>query len=115
MERRKYPPELKRAAVDRVVAGEGATAVARELGIRRKFLYQWRSQELGSASQPKPVPTAESEGRDGEVWLLKKKVEELERLAGRQSAELDFFVSALRSRKAARPLSVAATGKESIA
>lgn len=40
MERRKYPPELKRAAVDRVVAGEGATAVARELGIRRKFLYQ---------------------------------------------------------------------------
>ena len=95
MERRKYPPELKRAAVDRVVAGEGATAVARELGIRRKFLYQWRSQGLGSARQPKPVPKAESEGRDRE--------------------KLDFFVSALRSMKAARPLSVAAIGKGSIA
>ena len=90
----KYSLEFKRAAVDRLVAGESATALARELGILRKFLYQWKSDGRGSAR-------------------LKKKVDDLERLAGRQSAELDFFVSALRSMKAARPPSGAPTGNGS--
>lgn len=113
MERKKYSAEFKRAAVDRLMAGEGATTLAQELGIRRKFLYQWKCQGRGTASQPKPSPPRGSEA--GEVLRLRKKVEDLERLAGRQAAELDFFASALRHMKVARPSSVAATGKGSIA
>jgi transposase-like protein len=36
----RYAPELKLAAVRRVLAGESVSAVAQELGIRRKRLLQ---------------------------------------------------------------------------
>lgn len=39
----KYGPEFKRGAVDRMLAGESVTVLARELGIRRKFLYLHRA------------------------------------------------------------------------
>lgn len=109
----KYSLEFKRAAVDRLVAGESATALARELGILRKFLYQWKSDGRGSAGRAAPSPVAEEGVYEREIARLKKKVDDLERLAGRQSAELDFFVSALRSMKAARPPSGAPTGNGS--
>ena len=43
--------ELKLAAVRRVPAGESVSAVAQELGIRRKRLYVWKDRyaELGEA------------------------------------------------------------------
>ena len=43
--------ELKLAAVRRVLAGESVSAVAQELGIRRKRLYVWKDRyaELGEA------------------------------------------------------------------
>ena len=46
-----YGPELKLAAVRRVLAGERVSAVAQELGIRRKRLYVWKDRyaELGEA------------------------------------------------------------------
>ena len=37
-----YGTELKLAAVRRVLAGESVSAVAQELGIRRKRLYVWK-------------------------------------------------------------------------
>lgn len=39
-----YAPELKLAAVRRVLAGESVRAVAQELGIRRKRLYVWKDR-----------------------------------------------------------------------
>ena len=44
-----YGAELKLAAVRRVLAGESVSAVAQELGIRRKRLYVWKDRyaELG--------------------------------------------------------------------
>jgi transposase-like protein len=39
-----YGVELKLAAVRRVLAGESVSAVAQELGIRRKRLYVWKDR-----------------------------------------------------------------------
>ena len=46
-----YAMELKLAAVRRVRSGESVSAVAQELGIRRKRLYAWKDRytELGEA------------------------------------------------------------------
>ena len=39
-----YGTELKLGAVRRVLAGESVSAVAQELGIRRKRLYVWKDR-----------------------------------------------------------------------
>jgi len=41
---REYGRELKLAAVRRVLVGESVSAVAQELGIRRKRLYVWKDR-----------------------------------------------------------------------
>src|ERR1700731_3785183 len=43
-EQRRFSREFKLAALGRMVAGENVSALARELGIRRKYLYQWRER-----------------------------------------------------------------------
>ena len=98
---RKYSFEFKKAAVDRLNSGESGAALSQELGIRRKFLYQWRASGFGSpkaeVSEPhSPEPEA-LDPQQQELIKLQKKVAELERLAGRQAAELDFFAAALRA------------------
>ncbi|HEX8817448.1 MAG TPA: helix-turn-helix domain-containing protein [Terriglobales bacterium] len=108
-----YAPELKLAAVRRVLAGESASAVAQELGIRRKRLYVWKDRytELGEsglaqqrAGRPrKPAaagPGAEALGARGELLAARKRIAELERKVGQQELELDFFDEALRRIKA---------------
>lgn len=99
----KYSPEFKRNAVDRMMAGEGVTALAAELGIRRKFLYAWKEAGLGSGARAKPRIEAESDPRARQIAELQKQIAELERLAGQQSAELDFFAAALRNIEGSRP------------
>src|SRR5208283_503445 len=87
---RKYEPEFKRKAVDRLVAGESPTGVAHELGIRRKFLYQWRDQGWGTLAQAVEAvdPSVRGPEPDGatvpdqEQEALRKKVAALERLVG---------------------------------
>ncbi len=105
----KYEPEFKRKAVDRMVAGESPTVVARELGIRCKFLYQWRDQGWGTLAQAVAAVAAESDptetAPDGEHEGLRKKIAALERLVGQQAAELDFFAAALRNIGAPDPKS----------
>jgi transposase len=103
----KYSPEFKRGAVDRMLAGEGVTVLARELGVRRKFLYRWRDEGWGTAGQGKTVeaePSAVS-AQDRAQEALKKKIAGLERLVGQQAAELDFFAAALRNIGAPDPKS----------
>jgi transposase len=105
---RKYDSEFKRKAVDRM-AVESPTAVARELGIRRKYLYQWRDQGWGTLAQAVAAePTAEADASpesapDREQEALRKKIAVLERLVGQQAAELDFFAAALRNIGAREP------------
>jgi len=109
----KYSPEFKRRAVDRIVAGESPTAVARELGIRCKFLYAWKAAGKGSRGAPTVPEKVDGDPREREIARLQGRIGELERLAGRQSAELDFFAAALRSVKETRRKSGAHSGEES--
>ena len=41
---RLFSRAYKLAALRRMLAGENVSALARELGIRRKYLYQWRDR-----------------------------------------------------------------------
>jgi transposase len=105
-----YETGFKLAAVQRVLAGESVSAVAQELGIRRKRLYAWKDRytELGEAGlvrrragrPPKTAPAGENQaealaGR-GELLAARRRIAELERKVGQQELELDFFGEALR-------------------
>jgi transposase len=105
----KYSPEFKRAAVDRLAAGESPAALERELGIRRKFLYEWKAAGKGSQSAPAPVEAA-PDPQQPEIERLQQKLAEFQQLAGRQAAELDFLAAALRSIKEGRRNSGAPSG-----
>jgi transposase len=104
-----YGTELKLAAVRRVLAGESVSAVAQELGIRRKRLYVWKDRyaELGEAGlvrrrggrprkQAATVNGSEAIAGRGELLAARKRIAELERKVGQQELELDFFGEALR-------------------
>ena len=112
----KYSPEFKQAAVDRFVAGESATALAKELGMRKKFLYTWRDDGFGSnaTGKPKRESVVDEDPKDKQIAKLEQQVAELQRLAGQQAAELDFFALALRATKESRLPKKASSGIESI-
>ena len=84
--KRKYSSKYRAQVLKKMVDCENVSALARELGIARKFLYLWRDE----ARAAKTMPAA-----DAEKEKLRKRVGELERLVGRQAAELDFFKGAL--------------------
>jgi transposase len=105
-----YGAELKLAAVRRVLAGESVSAVAQELGLRRKRLYVWKDRYLESgeaglthrrSGRPRKVVSEDENepgamsGR-GELLAARRRIAELERKVGQQELELDFFGEALR-------------------
>jgi hypothetical protein len=112
--------EEKEALVRRLEAGEGVAAVAAERGVLRKSLYEWRAayRAMGAAGLnrkrgPKPglrAPLEPSSADAGspaarppdELKRAKARIVELERLIGRQQADIDFFREALRSWDAKR-------------
>ena len=133
---RAFSTAFKESVVLRLQAGERLAAVADELGIRRKLLYQWRHayRRLGVAGLnrkrgPKPegkgsgsppgraspaaplspdgAPVAARPG--GELAQAKARIAELERVIGRQQVDLDFFRIALRLTDAAPRSGIAPT------
>ena len=93
---RRHTPEFKKAAVERMEKGEGVSALARELNIRRKLLYDWRNQLRAG---PKPEPFS----KEIELQRSKMRVQQLEQLAGRQADAIDFLQRALRAVERSRP------------
>ena len=111
---RRFSREFKLAALGRMLAGENVSGLARELGIRRKYLYEWRKRfrQGGSvALRSRGRPTAEEAlairahaGGSTPVDALspdalaraERRIAELERKIGQQQVELDFFQRALR-------------------
>ena len=99
-----YTPEFKLAAVRRMVEGCNIVALAEELGVPRRSLYNWKAAHEAGGPEglkphrrgPKPKGASPPPGGGSEVEALRARVEELERLAGRQAMELDFFEAALR-------------------
>lgn len=125
---RVFTTEFKERAVLRLEAGEQFSALAAELGVRRKLLYDWRKayRRLGVAGLnrkrgPKPrdagsdaAPGHRAPIRPGnELTQAQARIAELERLVGRQQVDLDFFRRALRLTDADAPSSTAPTSTRS--
>lgn len=114
-----YSREFKLAALARMAAGENVSALARELGVLRKCLYQWQERfRAGGAvalrSRGRPTKTELLAMRTGETVPVvvgpvmpaaappdelaqaQRRIAELERKIGQQDLELDFFQRALR-------------------
>lgn len=135
---RRFSREYKLAALARMAAGENVSALARELGVARKCLYQWRERfRLGGPaalrSRGRPTraeklamrggarlePLADGAGRPvpmrpvkppDELARARDRVAELERKVGQQQIDLDFFKGALRRIEASRQPSDGAGG-----
>jgi transposase-like protein len=127
-EERRFSREFKLAALARMEAGANVSALARELGVRRKYLYQWRERfrlggpvalrsrgrptkaeqlaiESGStAASPVASPVMPAAPPPDELALAQRRIAELERKIGQQQVDLDFFQRALRHvRETRRP------------
>ncbi len=120
---RQFSNAFKERVVLRLEGGEKIAAVAEETGVRRKLLYQWRDayRSMGTAGfnrkrGPKPgtrsarassgaTPSVLSSASDAAPFAAapddalaraQARIAELERLIGRQQADLHFFREALR-------------------
>lgn len=98
--------EFKRAAVALMAPGVKVSALARELGVCRQRLYEWREalrlgdDQLRRPGRPKGKVEPPAQAKDLASAL--KRVAELERRLGQQQLELDFFKQALRQVEALR-------------
>ena len=123
---RVFSREFKEAAIRRILAGEKVKALAGELGLWPKLLYDWReSFERGgveallppgrpphSVAQALPPRRPKRFRRRGKTRKTsppedpaveaQARIAELERKVGQQALELDFFAQALRHVKASR-------------
>lgn len=70
--RRKYDTEFKRNAVQKVIDGQTAVSVAKELGIGENLIYKWKKAILENGNGIK------SSSQLNETLELKKRVRELE-------------------------------------
>jgi transposase-like protein len=138
---RRFSREYKLAALARMASGENVSALARELGVPRKCLYQWRDRfrlggpaalrsrgrptradklamRTGARLEPladgagRPVPMPPVEPPD-ELARARERIAELERKVGQQQVDLDFFTGALRRIEASRQPSDGAGGTAS--
>ncbi len=106
---RTFSTAFKLDVIARLEAGASKVALADELGIRRKLLYQWhdswkaageeglnrkRGPKPGSRRKRPPEPLAG--GAASDMTEARARIAELERIIGRQQADLDFFRQALR-------------------
>src|SRR5258706_13161646 len=97
-----------------MAAGDNFCALARELKLRRKLLYEWRDQlraggpaALRSPGRPRKVALAEEAAPGetvppGELAAARARIADLERKIGQQQLDLDFFKRALRQVRASR-------------
>jgi transposase-like protein len=86
--------------------GVKISALARELGVCRQRLYEWREALRLGDDQPRrpgrPKRKVEPPTQAKDLASALKRVAELERRLGQQQLELDFFKQALRQVEALR-------------
>lgn len=100
--RRVYSREFKVSAVQRLLAGEDAGALARELQIPAGHIYNWcrhfrrgGPEALRPACRPRKM-LGGPEPDPTDLTVARRRIKELERKIGQQQVELDFFRQALR-------------------
>jgi transposase len=110
---RKFSPEYKKEMVERMETCSNISALARETGIKRKSLNEWRTKYrrggislLGTVGKRLPIVTAVGFPAPPRVAPaenpLRKQVRELEGKVGRQEMAIDFLKQALQRVEAAR-------------
>ena len=114
--RRRFGRSFKLGIVRRMEAGESATVLAREHGIRRTILYRWRDavrhggeealrdgsgRPSGVEAQAMALARGPA-GRARDLTEARRQIAELEKKVGRQQVDLDFFKGALRRIEASR-------------
>ena len=117
----RYSREFMLKAVERLEAGERASALAIELNLQRTIIYHWRDRLRANGAEaltsnrgrPRPPEVLAAEGvrasrarADGLVQA-RAQIAELERKVGQQQLDLDFFRGALQHIEGSRRPSVA--------
>ena len=105
--RRHFSRAFKERVVRRMLAGANVSALARELGLGRPMLNQWRDRLQSGGVEAlrgpgRPRRAAQAESARTELGAALEHIGELERKIGRQQVELDFFRQALRQVEAGR-------------
>ena len=95
---RVHSPGFKLRAVERMRAGANVSALASELRVRRKLLYEWKQlveqgRPLRTMGRPARMPADPKAGDPGGA----ERIRELEGLVGRLTLENRFFEGALQS------------------
>ena len=86
-DRRNWAAEQKLQAIMPVIRGEvGLTEQARRLKVAESQLYRWRDQANGAL-----LEAFSSNGPSGHERELEEKVAELERLCGKQAAQIELL------------------------
>jgi transposase len=119
----RYSTEFKQDAVSRMgQGGKTVTALAEELGVRRKFLYLWRERlQAGGKSALERGPGRPPGSKSKSISTppapsaAELRIAELERLLGRKQVELDFFKRTFEQVRGAAANRTSGGDKESIA
>jgi len=113
---RTFPTGLQAGSDQAAQGGEAVLPLARELGVSRKILHDWRKawtckwafgieSQSGPqtwSSQVRPLATARPRRAAAASWRMREaKIAELERKIGQQAVDIDFFRKALRALDAA--------------
>ena len=99
----RYTEEFRRQAVERMQVSNNIRALARELGIDKRLLYDWRKRAADLRDQRSPA-NRQARKRDSEI-------NELKRLLAEKTLEIDFFKGALQ-KVAARRRQSSANGEK---
>ena len=95
----KYTEEFRRQALARMKESKNICGLARELGIDKRLLYDWREREADLSDQRVPL--------NRKTRQLEQENKELKRLLGEKTREVDFFKGALQKVAARRQQSSA--------
>lgn len=112
---RVFTKEFKEGVAQRIVNGEGVSALHREFQIKRSVLYRWRDayRKEGAAGlqrslgRPPGVPNPPRLVASPEEAAARRAAE-LERKIGQQALDIDFFRRAFKRVKESRRKNTAA-------
>ena len=117
--RRVWSPEVKAAAAQRILAGDGEKVIAlsRELGVHRSMLYRWvrRYRERGRDGFRGPGRPGQGGGSpsisslESSAASAERQIAELQRKIGQQAMDIDFLARAFKRVKES-PLTSAGSG-----
>jgi transposase len=115
---KKYSVDFKQAAVGRMAGAPTIVGLAKQLGVRRKLLYEWRDRfeaEGRSGLQRRrgrPPGSKSEEISPPAPSATELRVAELERLLGRKQLEVDFLERAFEHVRGAASTRISGGEKE---